>query len=360
MGDTWRYLHHRFMRNSRRWYPFLAVYYLTYRCDFRCPYCSDGLGIPYWKQSTANEPLSNVLHVLKRIRESCHSLEITGGEPLLYSEVDQVLAALPSLRFHETILTTNGFHLDRHWDAVDANLSTLVVSVDTLEAVRFDAWAGVGAGAFEHVLGNIKRAALGRPQLVLSAVATPENIADLYAVYELSQSLGALFACYPQLCGVKVPEALRTSSAYREFMQFLVLEKNKGRGIQATSKSLEWMRDLSLFECHPFTLVAVAPSGDVYYPCLEIGHRAGNILQNSLHEIRTFGQNNFGPKPSCGNQCHSACALGFASILKHPTLLWEEGLQQWKQKQHHSRKSFTNDVHIIPIGNLTTSSMDHQ
>jgi hypothetical protein len=24
------------------WRPLLAVYYLTYSCDFRCPYCSDG------------------------------------------------------------------------------------------------------------------------------------------------------------------------------------------------------------------------------------------------------------------------------------------------------------------------------
>jgi MoaA/NifB/PqqE/SkfB family radical SAM enzyme len=41
------YLRHLTNRRPRGWHPMLAVYYLTYACEFRCPYCSDGSGTPY-------------------------------------------------------------------------------------------------------------------------------------------------------------------------------------------------------------------------------------------------------------------------------------------------------------------------
>jgi MoaA/NifB/PqqE/SkfB family radical SAM enzyme len=34
---------------SLKWRPILGVYYLTYACEFRCPYCCDGSGTPYYR-----------------------------------------------------------------------------------------------------------------------------------------------------------------------------------------------------------------------------------------------------------------------------------------------------------------------
>ena len=66
-------------------------------------------------------------------------------------------------------------------------------------------------------------------------------------------------------------------------------------------------------------MLVVEPGGQVFYPCLEIGNHAGNILEvNSLHRLRQMGLDMFGPQPECDTRCHSACALGFSLLFKNP------------------------------------------
>lgn len=98
------------------------------------------------------------------------------------------------------------------------------------------------------------------------------------------------------------------------------LEKQgQTRRIFGTIKYLEYMRDLRKFQCRPFTMLVVSPLGEVFYPCLERGNYAGNLLaEDDLHKIREEGEKRFGPQPECDNRCHSACALGFGLGLAHP------------------------------------------
>jgi hypothetical protein len=72
-------------------------------------------------------------------------------------------------------------------------------------------------------------------------------------------------------------------------------------------------------------MLVVDPLGGVFYPCLEIGHVAGNILDcEDLHALRDHGRKLFGPLPACDTRCHSACALGFSLILEYPLSLVQE------------------------------------
>lgn len=74
-------------------------------------------------------------------------------------------------------------------------------------------------------------------------------------------------------------------------------------------------------------MLVVGPTGEVFYPCLELGHPAGNLLEEpDLHRLRQTGCERFGPQPDCRTQSHSACALGFARILANPLSLLHEGL----------------------------------
>ncbi|MCP4113325.1 MAG: hypothetical protein GY749_48640 [Desulfobacteraceae bacterium] len=73
-----KYLYHKCINSSQRWYPMLSVYYLTYACNFRCPYCSDGTGKPYYKLSSPVLPGTSVISLLKIIRRHCDYIVITG------------------------------------------------------------------------------------------------------------------------------------------------------------------------------------------------------------------------------------------------------------------------------------------
>ncbi len=86
-----------------------------------------------------------------------------------------------------------------------------------------------------------------------------------------------------------------------------------------TPGNIEDLRDLKDFRCYPFTMLVVGPSGEVFYPCLEIGHFAGNIMEpKTLHRLRREAEETFGPQPVCDNRCHSPCALGFSLLFKNP------------------------------------------
>jgi len=324
------YLSHALPGADRRWDPLLAVYYLTYACDFRCPYCSDGAQQPYYELRAKVLRAPEVLELLRRLRASCDFLVLTGGEPLKHPDLDQVLQGLPALGFDGVVFTTNGHELEPHLPALVGAVRYLVFSLDTIDHERADRCFGVGPGALARILENIERAAalVGRGalrEIIISAVATPDNIEDLHELYAWTCERGFRFALCPQLQGVHPHPALCESDAYRELFDHLLAEKRRGGPVNGSPLYLEHMRDLKKFACRPFTTVAVAPEGGVFYPCLELGQVAGNLLETGdLHELRARGEARFGPQPRCDNRCQSACALGFSLILNQPLSMLPE------------------------------------
>lgn len=328
MNATRSFLYHLLVDSPRRWHPILGVYYLTYACPFRCPHCSDGAGQPYYQLRSSVLPAAEALRLLARMRQHCEYLVITGGEPLQHPEIRQVIAGLQKLRFRGVTLTTNGHDLHLCLSEIVSSVRELVVSLQTLDSERADRWYGTGTGTHAQVLRNLDRAkehAHRTCDIVISSVVTPENIEDLLDVFRYTQARGFRFAACPQLVGVKAHPAVTDNKEYRRFYDVLIAEKRRGARIHGTVDYLEFMRDLRKFSCRPFTMLVVSPSGEVFYPCLEIGHPVGNLLkEESLHRLRQDGRTRFGPQAECGTQCHSACALGFARLLARPTSLLHE------------------------------------
>jgi hypothetical protein len=157
-------------------------------------------------------------------------------------------------------------------------------------------------------------------------VATPDNLADVAAVHEFALALGFRHSVSPQLVGVHPHLGLRANERYRALMDDLIRRKRAGAAIEGTVAYLEHLRDLASFGCRPSTVLAVSPPGDVFYPCLELGQVAGNLLSEpDLDVIRAAGRARFGPEPRCDPRCQSPCALGFALVLARPWIVLDEG-----------------------------------
>jgi MoaA/NifB/PqqE/SkfB family radical SAM enzyme len=322
VNSVGRFLYHLCLDKADRWYPLLSVFYLNYSCRFRCPHCSDGSGKPYYALRSPTLPGAKVLELLRIVRRHSNYLVITGGEPLEHPDFAEVMEGLRTLEFRAVILTTNGHSLDSALPVVVRSVHHLVVSLQTCDHGRGDAWYGAGQDVHEKIVGNLERAANwpGRKsQIIISSVVTPDNIADLYGVFDYAKQRGFRLAACPQLVGVKAHASLAGNAAYRAFYNFLISEKRKGARIQGTVDYLEHMRDLRKFACRPFTMLVVSPTGEVFYPCLELGQLAGNLFDEpDLHRLRRAGMAKFGPQPVCDTRCHSACALGFSRLLANP------------------------------------------
>lgn len=323
------FLNHLILDRTDNWYPIMGVYYLTYACPFRCQHCSDGSGIPYHRLKSPILSASRVHELFRILRGECDYLVITGGEPLQHPEFAKVMEEIVKFRFRGVVLTTNGYELEPVLPVVAKSVDHLVFSLQTMDSAKADSWYGYKEGVQKRVLENLDRAASfpGRKyEMIISSVVTPQNIQDLYGVYDYARKNGFRLAACPQLNGVKAHEELVENKEYRQFYDFLIAEKRNGGLIQGTVDYLEYMRDLKKFRCHPFTMVTVSPTGDVFYPCLEIGRVAGNLFtEPNLHRIRLAGHKAHGPQPVCGTQCHSACALGFSRLLENPLSVMHEG-----------------------------------
>ncbi len=112
-----------------RYTPLLAQLVVTRRCNLACGYCSE------YDDHSPPVPTADLLAAVDRLAAlGTASLTLTGGEPLLHPDLDQVVARA---RAHGMIVTTitNGFKLTRAWiDRLnDAGLQGMQISIDNLE-----------------------------------------------------------------------------------------------------------------------------------------------------------------------------------------------------------------------------------
>ena len=115
---------------------------VTDRCNFRCPYCMPReLFGPDFEFLARGEILTfEEITRLARIfaRLGVRKLRLTGGEPLLRSNLPALVAMLAEIDGVEVALTTNGSLLAQHAEALAAaGLGRVTVSLDSLDDAIF-------------------------------------------------------------------------------------------------------------------------------------------------------------------------------------------------------------------------------
>lgn len=115
---------------------------LTDRCNLRCRYCMPAEGLD-WLAGDELLTAEELIRLLRLgvTRLGITSVRFTGGEPLLYRGIEDVVTATAALRPRpEIALTTNGVGLARHAQALAAaGLDRVNVSLDTADPERFAA-----------------------------------------------------------------------------------------------------------------------------------------------------------------------------------------------------------------------------
>ena len=118
---------------------------LETRCNLKCPFCYN-----YWKSGSLPEPsrASRAATVagLQRILASvdCRKVAVSGGEPLLRSDLLELLSAIRE--FHvPMVLTTNGVLLSakRLQDLMDAGIAHFQVPLHSHQPATHDLLSGV-------------------------------------------------------------------------------------------------------------------------------------------------------------------------------------------------------------------------
>ena len=130
---------------------------VTDRCDFRCVYCmtEDMTFLPR-AQILSLEEIYQVARAFTEL--GVKKIRLTGGEPMVRSDVMSLMKRLGKLPgLEELLLTTNGAQLDKYaLPLKEAGLSRINISIDSLDAERFRRISRVGK--LEKVLAGIDAA----------------------------------------------------------------------------------------------------------------------------------------------------------------------------------------------------------
>lgn len=145
---------------------------VTDLCNFRCRYCMplEGVSKPLHCCLLSFECLTSLVAFLS-IQAGINTIRLTGGEPLVRPGVEHLIAELSSLpTIQEVSLTTNGSLLfKRAWNLAAAGLSSVNVSLDSLDKERFK--EVTRGGNLDRTLAGIKAAqAAGLTPIKLNSV----------------------------------------------------------------------------------------------------------------------------------------------------------------------------------------------
>ncbi|MCX7822216.1 MAG: radical SAM protein [Syntrophobacterales bacterium] len=157
---------------------------VTRRCNARCSFCN------YWKEGSSTKELDDYSPIIGKFKPL--SLTITGGEPLLRQDLEEIIKRITRVSsFIYINCISNGILMtpDRAISLWNAGLTQISISLDFLDD-RHDEQRGV-KGLWER----IKRIAKDLPKrgidnLAFNTVIMRENLKDLPQIVEFAKTHG--------------------------------------------------------------------------------------------------------------------------------------------------------------------------
>ena len=168
---------------------------ITDRCNFRCVYCmpKEVFGRDYaFLERTALLSFEEIVRVTRVFAQlGVKRVRITGGEPLVRRDVEQLIASLHEIPDLELALTTNGALLPQKAQALaDAGLDRITVSLDSVDDASFRALNDVDFPVDRVLEGIDAAAAAGLPVKVNAVVKRGSNDDGIVALAERFRGTG--------------------------------------------------------------------------------------------------------------------------------------------------------------------------
>ncbi len=318
--------------------PLAVTYYVTTQCNLNCAYCED-FGARRNAQNTPPLELEESLRVLRVIRTATDRVILTGGEPLLHPQIDDLIArAHTELHFRGITLLTNASLLQDH-EAILPYLSRLVVSLDSTDAGFWSSIINVPLHTANHILENIRRYAGLQAQygyrMILNCVVSPQTLPGARAVLQFCQENGLLVSFSPQAVMNWPNYDLLVSAEYKSFLEEIIAQKKRGAPILGSLAYLRTLLDFHPYACYPTLVPRVLPGGELVYPCRPIqkennGHGGQPC---NLREVRDWNEAiqkaiaEFGSPPLMCSSCFQQCFAEPSLMQARPVAYLAEWLR---------------------------------
>ena len=123
-----------------------AFFKITMRCNSNCAYCEHA----YSRNQGANteQPKEEIIKVVHQLaKQGVRACSVSGGEPLTYADLDEVIKAFVDNRI-QPILLTNGILLPQKLERLyESGLRYVIISIDSFEAAHYKESRGISFDA---------------------------------------------------------------------------------------------------------------------------------------------------------------------------------------------------------------------
>jgi MoaA/NifB/PqqE/SkfB family radical SAM enzyme len=314
--------------------PLLFSYYVTHRCGLNCRYCCDGDGKRFEEDPIPELSADETIRLFSILRRACDTLDITGGEPMMREDLEEILASARRMGFR-TVLNTKGVGLTDRPDLMRLT-DVLVLSLDATDPEVLSKIIGRPKATAERIIEAVHFALSKRKEtgtkLVLSAVATPANLPGVWKVLRFASEHSVAFNVSPEIVGTTVHPMLRDNPDYDHLIAKVILAKKEASWILGGPRYLQRIRDFGPFRCHPLLMPTIRPDGRMYYPCLESKQAEISLLDaGSYPRALKAARERAGDLPECKDRCHLFCHMAISLYQRHPiSALWET--RNWRMK----------------------------
>jgi pyrroloquinoline quinone biosynthesis protein E len=170
--------------------PSTLVAELSYRCPLHCPYCSNPLAIQgeRYRDELETEHWTRVFREARAL--GVLQLALTGGEPMVRRDLDDLVAAGRAAGLYSTLVTA-GVHLTRAraGQLKEAGLDHVQVSIQSPDPAENDRIAGTRS--FEKKIAAARAARELRFPLTINCVLHRQNLDRIEQLLELADELDA-------------------------------------------------------------------------------------------------------------------------------------------------------------------------
>lgn len=267
---------------------------ITENCNSKCKHCR---AIKYHSEVDFDKARK----IIDKISKEAKIVNITGGEPLLYPQIFQLIKYIKEKTPLKASLSTNGYLLDKKTVATFKKLSLdgINISLDSIQSKKHDSFRGK-KGAYKLAERGIKTAVEGGLNCRIACALGKFNYKEVEDLILKACDLGcaaisfrrilpiskALISLKPQLLNKKelIYTLKKIYKALIFFYPYLNIYIQEPIDLYLSQKVLK--RKFSNFggcsACR--TLVDIKTNGDVW-PCFALPIRLGNIHRQSLKEI---------------------------------------------------------------------------
>lgn len=247
---------------------------ITADCNRKCEYCFG----PKCVQSISKNEVFQVVDALQRI--GVKQIGITGGEPLVYTDIDEVLRYI-KLKGINIYLSTNCDFYFKHLRTIKEYVSIIGLPLDGADEKTHDLHRG--EGSFRNVLKTIEDVSNSGLKVRVGTVITKYNYNQLKEIEKLLKPITSqvlFWKLYEMVSYARNKEQVQrmkvtqvTEEVFRELGSIVGVEKIIYDTIELRNQSYFFIR----------------PNGDVFVPILRVEKSEeaviGNILNTPLREI---------------------------------------------------------------------------